>query len=154
MSSLLLFNRVYKLEIQSVMLVCSTPLANCCPSSFSLSSPTPPLLPKENVHTVYRNSDSVWLWGGGLVLSCVVDHILQGLTSEFNTLFLTRVRTSKIAAPTQTKTPVKTTFRDWWLYSSFVHAWLRPYSRRLAESDRNQRFGGRMVPEQYTYFVL
>ncbi len=51
------------------------------------------------------------------VLSCVVDHILQ----EFNTLFLTRFRTYKIAAPPQTKTPVKTTFRDWCLYSFFVH---------------------------------
>ncbi len=53
-------------------------------------------------------------WG---VLSCVVDHILQ----EFNTLLLTRFRTYKIATPPQTKTPVKTTFRDWCLYSSFVH---------------------------------
>jgi hypothetical protein len=33
------------------------------------------------------------------VLSCVVDHILQ----EFNTLFLTRFRTYKIATPFQTK---------------------------------------------------
>jgi hypothetical protein len=32
-------------------------------------------------------------------LSCVVDHILQ----EFNTLFLTRFRTYKIATPPQTK---------------------------------------------------
>jgi hypothetical protein len=48
---------------------------------------------------------------------CVVDHILQ----EFNTLFLTRFITYKIATPPQTKTPVKTTFRDWCLYSSFVH---------------------------------
>jgi hypothetical protein len=45
------------------------------------------------------------------VLSCVVDHILQ----EFNTLFLTRFRT------TPNKTSVKTTFGDWCLYSSFVH---------------------------------
>ncbi len=43
---------------------------------------------------------------GGGVLSYVVDHILQ----EFNTLFLT-------STPPQTKTPVKTTFRDWSLYS-------------------------------------
>jgi hypothetical protein len=47
---------------------------------------------------------------------CVVD-ILQ----EFNTLFLTRFGTYKIATPPQTKIPVKTTFRDWSLYSSFVH---------------------------------
>jgi hypothetical protein len=35
----------------------------------------------------------------GGVLSCVVDHILE----EFNTLFLTRFRTYKIATPPQTK---------------------------------------------------
>ncbi len=35
--------------------------------------------------------------GGGRVLSCVVDHILQ----EFNTLFLTRFRNFKIATPPQ-----------------------------------------------------
>ncbi len=47
------------------------------------------------------------MWGGGGGgLSCVVDHTLQ----EFNTLFLTRFRTYKIAKPPQTKTPVKTTF--------------------------------------------
>ncbi len=79
--------------------------------------PPPPLPPSQNKPTVY--TDSVWLWGGG-VLSCVVDHILQ----EFNTLFLTRFRTYKIATPPKTKTPVKTTFRDWCLYSSFVHALL------------------------------
>ncbi len=38
-----------------------------------------------------------------------VDNILQ----EFNTLFLIRFRTYKIATTPQTKTPVKTTFRDW-----------------------------------------
>jgi hypothetical protein len=37
-------------------------------------------------------------WGEG-VLSCVGDHIQQ----EFNTLFLTRIRTYKIARPPQTK---------------------------------------------------
>jgi hypothetical protein len=41
----------------------------------------------------------VWRCGGGVVLSCVVDHILQ----EFYTLFLTRFRTYKIASPPQTK---------------------------------------------------
>jgi hypothetical protein len=69
MSSSLVFNRVYRLEIQSVMLVLleiqvmlvfSTPLMNCCPSTFSLTSPIPPPLPKVNVQT-----DSVCLWGGG-----------------------------------------------------------------------------------------
>jgi hypothetical protein len=57
MSFLLVFNRVYRLEIQSVMTVFSTPLVNCCPFTFSL-------------------------------------------------------------------TLVKTTFRDWCLYSYFVHAYM------------------------------
>ncbi len=82
--------------------------------------PPPPLPPSESKRTVTVYSDSVWLWGGvgwGGVLRCVVDHILQ----VFNTLFLTRSRTYKIVTPPQTKTPVKTTFRNWCLYSSFVH---------------------------------
>ncbi len=118
MSSLLVFNKVYRL---SVMLF-STPLVKCCPSTFSLTSPSP--LPKVKVQNIQRITDSVWLrgWGGG-VLRCVVDHILQ----EFNTLFLTRFRTFKIATPPQTKTPVKTTFSDWCLYSSFVHGYPFPY---------------------------
>jgi len=41
----------------------------------------------------------VWLEGGGGLLSCVGDHILQ----EINPLFLNRFRTYKIAAPPQTK---------------------------------------------------
>ncbi len=72
-------------------LVFSTPLVSCCPSTFSLTSSTPPLLLKVNVN-----------YG--------------------KTRFLTRLRTYKIATPAQTKTPVKTTFRDWCLYSYFVHA--------------------------------
>ncbi len=75
--------------------------------------PTPPLpiLPKVNIqYCEYKQWVAV---EGGMVSSCVVDHILQ----EFNTLFLTRFRTYKIASPPQTKTPVKTTFRDWCLYS-------------------------------------
>jgi hypothetical protein len=39
------------------------------------------------------------VWVGRGVLNCVVDHILQ----EFNTLFLTRFRTYKIATTPQTK---------------------------------------------------
>ena len=63
-----------------------TILVYCCPSTFSLTSPPP--------------SQSKWVWGGGGgVMSCVVDHILQ----EFNTPFLTRFRTYKIATPPQTK---------------------------------------------------
>jgi hypothetical protein len=104
MSSLLEFNRVYRLEIQSLMLVFSTPLMKCCPSTFFLTSP--PLPPSQSIRTAV---------GGGV--GGVKDHILQ----EFNTLFLTRFRTYQSATPPQTKTPVKTTFRGWCLYSSFVH---------------------------------
>ncbi len=70
MSSLLVFIR---LEIQSVMLVYSTPLVNCCPSTFSLTSATHPPLPKVNIQCIL----TVCGWGGGGVLSCVVDHNLQ-----------------------------------------------------------------------------
>ncbi len=68
-------------------------LCTVAPLAFLL--PPPPLYQS----TVY--TDSVWLWGGGGVLICVVDHIMQ----EFNTVFLTRfrIRTYKIAAPPQTK---------------------------------------------------
>jgi hypothetical protein len=83
MSSLLVFNRAYRLKIESVMLVFSTPLVYCCPSNFSMTSPPSPLTPFPK---------GGWGWGGG-VLSCVVDHILQ----EFDTLLLTRFRTYKIA---------------------------------------------------------
>jgi hypothetical protein len=64
MSSLLVFNEVNRLEIQSVMLMFSTPLVYCCPVCGCGG-------------------------GGGGMLSCVVDHFLQ----EINTLFLTRLRT-------------------------------------------------------------
>ncbi len=37
----MVFNRVYRLEIQSVMLLFSTPLVYCCPSTFSLTFPIP-----------------------------------------------------------------------------------------------------------------
>jgi hypothetical protein len=40
-------------------------------------------------------------------------------------MFLARFRTYKIATPPQTKTPAKTTFWNWCLYSSFVH--VKPY---------------------------
>ncbi len=72
--------------------------------------PLPP--PSQSKHTVYRQCVAVG------VLSCVVGHILH----EFNTQYRARFRTYKIATPPQTKTPVKTTFRDWCLYSPFIHA--------------------------------
>jgi hypothetical protein len=40
MSSLLVFNRVYRLELQSVMLVISTPLVNQRPSNLLIDSPS------------------------------------------------------------------------------------------------------------------
>ncbi len=42
MSSLLVFSRVYSLEIQSIMLIFSTPLLNMRPSNLLTGSPTPP----------------------------------------------------------------------------------------------------------------
>ncbi len=78
MLSLLVFNRVYRLEIQSVMLVFSTRLVYCCPSTFSLT-----YLPSQSKRTVYTDSGSgCGGVGCGRALSCVVDHILQ----EFNTV--------------------------------------------------------------------
>jgi hypothetical protein len=81
------------------MLVFSTPLVYCCPSTFSLTYPTPPL-PNVNVNVqIYRQGVTVGGRGGGVVLDCVVDHNLQ----EFNTLFLTRFKTYKITTQPQTK---------------------------------------------------
>jgi hypothetical protein len=87
MMSFLVFNIVYRMEIQSVMLEFSTPLVNCCPSRF---------------------------------------------------------RTYKVATPPQTKTPVKTTFRDWCLYSSFVHpvgtsSKMKAFCRRCNHSSSSER---------------
>jgi hypothetical protein len=81
-------------------LVFLTQLVNCSPHGrrnytcvlvplYLLSDPPPPL-PEVNVQTVC---------GCGGMLSCVADHILQ----DFNTLFLTRFRTYKIATQPQTK---------------------------------------------------
>jgi hypothetical protein len=87
------FIRVYKLEIQTVMLVFSTQLCELYASlTFSLVHIPHPSLCQS---TVYK--DNVWLGGRRGVLSCVGDHILQ----ELNTLYLTRFRTYKIARPPQ-----------------------------------------------------
>jgi hypothetical protein len=91
--------------------VFSTQLVNCCPHgrrnytcvllplccTFSLtSSPLPPF----PMYSICRQCVTVGGGGGvGGVLKCTVDHILQ----EFYTLFLTRIRTYKIASPPQTK---------------------------------------------------
>ncbi len=71
-------------------------LVYCCPSTVPSLWPPPPS--PSSQCTVY--ADIVWLWGGGGgVLKCTVDHILQ----EFYTLFLARLGTYKIASPPQTK---------------------------------------------------
>jgi hypothetical protein len=62
--------------------------------TFSLTSS--PLPPFPMYSTVYRQCVTV---GGGGVLKCTEDHILQ----EFYTLFLKRFRTYKIDSPPQTK---------------------------------------------------
>ncbi len=95
MSSLLAFNRVYRLEIESVMLVFGPRFVNYCASN--LLSGSPPPSPSQSQSTVY--TDSVWLWGGWGVLSPVGDHILQ----KFKTLYLIWFGTDKIAFPPQTK---------------------------------------------------
>jgi hypothetical protein len=71
MPSLLVFNKVYRLEIQSVTLVFSTPLVYCCPSTFSLISPLPPF-PKVNIqYSICRQCVAVGGWGlGGVELCC------------------------------------------------------------------------------------
>ncbi len=61
---------------------------------YLLSDLTPP---SQTTCTVYTDTDSVCLRGGGEL--CCVDHILQ----EFYTLFLTRFRTYQIASTPQTK---------------------------------------------------
>ncbi len=73
MSSLLVFNRVYRLEIPSDLLVFSTQLVNCCPHGgrsytcvllplymYLLSDLLPPPLPKLKVQYI---TDSAWLCG-------------------------------------------------------------------------------------------
>ncbi len=93
-----MFVRVYRLEIQPDMLLFSTQLCKLLPPSSNLlsgsTSPAPPPLPVSKYSTV-----GGWEWGGVGVLSCVGDYILQ----EFNTLFLTRFRTYKIARPPPNK---------------------------------------------------
>ncbi len=69
MSSLLVFNRVYRLEVEPFMLVLSTGLWNIAPRTFSLvsSAPPPPFsLPYVNKYTV--RGGGVWghRKGGGL----------------------------------------------------------------------------------------
>ncbi len=73
MSSLLVFNIVYSLEIKSAMLVFSTSFVNSCSSHLLSSSPPCPLHPSQSESTVF--TVSVWLCEGGGMLSCVGDLI-------------------------------------------------------------------------------
>jgi hypothetical protein len=94
MLSLLMFNKVYRLEIKSFMLVSSTdPSCELLPVYLLSDLPHPSPLLKVNVQ-YYQT-----VCGCRGVLSCVVDHILRG----FITLFLTRLGTYKIATPPQKK---------------------------------------------------
>jgi hypothetical protein len=94
MSSLLVFNRVCRLEIQSVSFV------SYCPYNLLSGSPPPPLPLFQKSKYNYIQTVFCWVGVGGGGLSYGGDHILQ----KFNTLFLIRFRTSKIATPPQTKT--------------------------------------------------
>ncbi len=95
------FIRVYRLKIQRVMLVFSTQLCELLPLSSSLwfNSPPPFSLPCVKVQNIQR----VCGWEGLGVLSPVGGHILQ----EFNTLYLTRFRTYKIAKSKSPQTKTK-----------------------------------------------
>jgi hypothetical protein len=87
MSSLLVFNRVYRLDTQSCWYF-STQLCELLPPNLPTGSGPPPL-PHPKVKVQYMLYRQCMAGKGRGVLSCVGDHILQ----EFNTLFLTRFRT-------------------------------------------------------------
>jgi hypothetical protein len=105
----ILLNRLYRLEINLLLVGIFDPacellppwtkepyLCTVAPLLYLLSDLLPPTsFLKLNVQYV----QTVCGWGGGGVMICTVDHILQG----FYTLFLTRFRTYKIASPPQTK---------------------------------------------------
>jgi hypothetical protein len=86
------------------MLVFSTALVNSYPI-YLLSDLLHPSSPLPKVNEQYTCTQTVCGCGGGggVLLSCVVDHILQ----QFNTLFLTRFRAYKIATPPANKNTSK-----------------------------------------------
>ncbi len=72
---------------------------NYCPSNLSLVH-LPHPLPKVKAHCTVYAVQAVCDWEGGGVGLCWRPYFLQ----KFNTQFPTRIRTYKIATPTQTKT--------------------------------------------------
>ncbi len=106
MSSLLLFNRVYRLERQSVMLVFSTPFVNQRPSNLPFSlvhlscPPSPPFL-CEQLHE-YVFIQCVTGGGGGF-----------GALRQINTCRQVHFLVNFYETPT---------FRVWYLYRYLVHA--------------------------------
>jgi hypothetical protein len=63
MSSFLVFNRVYRLEIQSVMLVFSDPSCELLLAHLPFSDLSHPFPPSQSKRIVF--TDSVWLCVGG-----------------------------------------------------------------------------------------
>jgi hypothetical protein len=87
MSSLLVFYRVYRLEIQSVMLVFSTQLRELLYCSSSILSGSPPPIHKVKVQFI----KTVCSWDGvGGVELC-----WRPFLQELNTMYLTRFRKYK-----------------------------------------------------------
>jgi hypothetical protein len=97
MSFFLVFNRVYRLEIQSVMLVVLTQLCELLPSNLLSGSPLRPLPPSKIKSTVMYIQTVCGWEGVGRVLSCV--RIMQ----EFNILFLTSSEPTKLLYQTKQK---------------------------------------------------
>ncbi len=122
----ILFNRFYRLEIHSLMVCIFDPAWELLPPrkkelyftcvllplycTFSLTAFPLSTFP---MYSIFRQS--VTGGRGGGVLKCTVDHILQ----EFNTLFLTRFRTYKIAKQPQTKVTSKDDIK-WFVSLKFL----------------------------------
>ncbi len=125
-------------------------LCTVAPLQYLLSDLLAPPPLSQRKCTVYTHYTDSCVAG---VLNCTVDHILQ----EFYTLFLTRFRTYKLFYHPKQKWPVKTTLRDWCLYSSFVHASgaRQARNRRACGISAALKFPDQHQRWQYgSYFVL